>query len=189
MRQNGNYFFAMKRAVFLDRDGVLNRSVLVNGVPKPPSSLEDVEILAGVIEAIQILKNHDFVPVVVTNQPDVARGSAMKSQVEAINSFIGEVTGIEHLYTCFHDDRDLCGCRKPLPGMIFQAVHDLNLDRQKSFAVGDRWRDIAAGQAAGCQTFFINYSYEGKRPILPFIEVISLLEATRIIVGENNEAK
>ena len=174
----------MKRAVFLDRDGVLNRSLLLDGVPRPPTSPGDVQILAGVIEAIQILKSHDLVPVVVTNQPDVARGRITQSQVEAINAHISNATKIEYFYTCFHDDVDLCECRKPLPGLIYRASHELDLSVHGSFLVGDRWRDISAGQAAGCQTFFIDYSYAEKMPKMPYKKVSSLLEAVNLMVGE-----
>jgi D-glycero-D-manno-heptose 1,7-bisphosphate phosphatase len=174
----------MKKAVFLDRDGVLNRSVLIDGVPKPPTSLEEVEILPGVIEAIQYLRRHDFVPVVVTNQPDVARGHITESQVEAINTQISARTKIDHFYTCFHDDADLCACRKPLPGLIHLASRELDLSVHESYLVGDRWRDIAAGQAAGCKTFFIDYSYDEKMPKMPYRKVLSLLEAATLIVEE-----
>jgi D-glycero-D-manno-heptose 1,7-bisphosphate phosphatase len=176
----------MKRAVFLDRDGVLNRSVLVDGVPKPPASVDEVEILAGVIEAIQILKNHDFVTVVVTNQPDVTRGFTTQSQVEAINAYLGDATGVDYFYTCFHDEADNCDCRKPSPGLILQAAKDLNLDIHKSFMVGDRWRDVRAGQAAGCQTFFIDYLYAEMMPKMPYRKVFSLLEAANLMVGEEH---
>jgi len=175
----------MKRAVFLDRDGVLNRSLLVDGIPRPPTSVGEIEILAGVIEAIQILKNHDLVPVVVTNQPDVARGRVTQSQVEAINARIGAATKIEFFYTCFHDDADFCDCRKPSPGLIYRAVDDLDLVVKDSFMVGDRWRDIAAGQAAGCKNLFIDYSYLEKRPVGPFRRVSSLIEAAYLIIGDS----
>lgn len=171
----------MRKAVFLDRDGVLNQSMLIEGVPKPPISIEDVEILPGVVEAIQVLKKYQFVPVVVTNQPDVARGDATQSQVKAINTYIGSLTNIKHFYTCFHDDADLCDCRKPLPGLIYRATHDLNLSLEDSFMVGDRWRDIGAGNAAGCRSFFIDQSCDERKPELPYIKVDSLLSATEII--------
>jgi D-glycero-D-manno-heptose 1,7-bisphosphate phosphatase len=174
----------MKKAVFLDRDGVLNRSVLIDGVPKPPTFVEEVEILPGVIEAIQYLKIHNFVPVVVTNQPDVARGHMTQSQVEAINAQVGARTRIDYFYTCFHDDADLCDCRKPSPGLIYRASRELDLSVSESYLVGDRWRDIAAGQAAGCQTFFIDYSYTEKMPNLPYRKVFSLLEAAILMVEE-----
>lgn len=176
----------MKRAVFLDRDGVLNRSVLHDGVPRPPTTVADVKILGGVIEAIQILKNRNFVPVVVTNQPDVARGLTTRPQVEAINAYIGMVTDIDHFYTCFHDEVDFCDCRKPAPGLIYRASQELGLSVHNSFMVGDRWRDISAGQAAGCQAFFIDYSYSELKPNMPYQTVSSLLEAANLMVGEQN---
>jgi len=176
----------MKRAVFLDRDGVLNRSILIDGHPRPPATLEEVQILDGVVEAINILKIHDFVPVVVTNQPDVARGVISKLNVNKINTKIGRFTGIDFFYTCFHDDFDRCDCRKPSPGLIFRASKELNLDTPESFMVGDRWRDISAGQAAGCKSFFIDYLYPEPGPKRPFTAVKSLLEAVKIILGEQN---
>jgi D-glycero-D-manno-heptose 1,7-bisphosphate phosphatase len=179
----------MKKAVFLDRDGVLNRSILVDGLPKPPSSISDIQILEGAIEAIQILKDHNFIPVVVTNQPDVARGFITQSNVEAINTFIGNALEIVHFYTCFHDDSDLCGCRKPAPGLITCAAQELKLDTSRSYLVGDRWRDISAGQAAGLRTFLIDYPYPEKQPQMPFIRVKSLLEATRIITERSKNER
>jgi D-glycero-D-manno-heptose 1,7-bisphosphate phosphatase len=176
----------MKKAVFLDRDGVLNRSILLHGVPKPPSCIEDIEILDGVIEAIQVLLDNDYVPVVVTNQPDVARGNTTQSQVEAINAHVGAATKIKHFYTCFHDDVDLCDCRKPAPGLILRASSELDLNIQESFMVGDRWRDIEAGQLAGCQSFFIDSLYLEKAPKMPFKKVSSLLDAVKTIIGEHN---
>lgn len=174
----------MKRAVFLDRDGVLNRSILVDGVPTPPISISEIQILEGAIEAVQILKENNFVPVVVTNQPDVARGKISESQVNEINAYIGAASNIKHFYTCFHDDDDLCECRKPKPGLIYRASSELGLDIRNSFLVGDRWRDISAGQAAGCRAFFVDYSYLEKSPNMPFTRVLSLLEATMKILGE-----
>jgi D-glycero-D-manno-heptose 1,7-bisphosphate phosphatase len=142
-----------------------------------------VDILDGVVEAIQILKYQGLVPVVVSNQPNVARGLLTQAIVEDINTRIGEEVKIKYFYTCFHDDGDSCVCRKPLPGLILQAAYELNLDTHKSFMVGDRWRDIAAGQAAGCESFFIDYSYPEPYPNQPFSRVKSLLEAAEIIKG------
>ncbi len=173
----------MKRAVFLDRDGVLNRSVIVDGLPKPPAHIEEVEIISGVFEAIQIFKDCDLLPVVVTNQPDIARGLSTEKDVQAINDLIGRRTAVNFFYTCIHDDIDNCSCRKPSPGLIYRAASDLDIDISESFLVGDRWRDIEAGQAAGCDSFFIDYSYPEKLPRIPFTRVVSLLEAAQIIQG------
>jgi D-glycero-D-manno-heptose 1,7-bisphosphate phosphatase len=176
-----------RRAVFIDRDGVINRSDVVDGIPRPPRDLDNVEIINGVVEAIQTLVENDYLPVVITNQPDVARGKTSQLLVKEINEYVGRVTGIEHFYTCFHDGIDKCECRKPLPGLIYKAAIDLDLDISNSFLVGDRWSDISAGHAAGCTAFFIDYSYPGKRPDLPYIGVSSLMEAVTMIIKDFNE--
>ncbi len=179
----------MKRAAFLDRDGVINKANLVQGVPRPPTSVDDVVILDGVSEAITRLKEHNFVPVVITNQPDVARGRILHRTVTEMNEFIGNSLGIEHFYVCTHDDQDFCSCRKPSTGLIDRAVSELNLDVANSFLVGDRWKDIEAGQKSGCTNFFIDYTYPEKQPNTPFTQVSSLLEAVNIMIGAKNAAK
>jgi len=172
----------MKRAVFLDRDGVINKASISNGIPVPPNNLKEVVILAGVKEAIKMLDENNFDIVVVTNQPDVARGRVSKESVEAINSSLGKKLGIKYFLVCYHDDLDGCDCRKPKPGLLLNAARNLDIDLNKSFLVGDRWRDINAGQTAGCACFFIDYKYREKSPDLPFIKVSSLLEAVQIIL-------
>jgi D-glycero-D-manno-heptose 1,7-bisphosphate phosphatase len=172
----------MRRAVFLDRDGVINRAFVMDGVPTPPKNLIEVEVIFGVKEAIKLLTESHFVVVVVTNQPDVARGTSNRDSIESINSYLGHELGIEHFFTCFHDDPQGCDCRKPKPGLLQNAASELDLDLQNSYLVGDRWRDIAAGQAAGCKCYFIDYQYEGKSPKLPFTKVSSLIEAARLIL-------
>jgi D-glycero-D-manno-heptose 1,7-bisphosphate phosphatase len=172
----------MSRAVFLDRDGVLNRAIIVAGLPRPPVGEAEIEILEGAAEAIQKLKGNGYIPVVVTNQPDVARGMVSSDEVHAINRYIGLELDIDHFYVCFHDDKDLCACRKPAPGLIIRASLENHLDISKSVLVGDRWRDIAAAQAAGCPSYFIDYSYSEKFPQMPFTRVSSLLEAAEIII-------
>ena len=176
----------MRRAAFLDRDGVLNKTYLVQGVPRSPTSVDEVVILDGVSEAITRLKVHNFVPVVITNQPDVARGKILLKIVTEMNEFIGKSLGIEHFYVCTHDDQDFCSCRKPSTGLIDRAVSELNLDISNSILVGDRWKDIEAGQKSGCNNFFIDYSYPEKRPNAPFTKVLSLLEAVEIVTGAKN---
>ena len=174
----------MRRAVFLDRDGVINRAIVRNGKPYPPSSLVDLEILPGVYEALQKLHDANYFLVVVTNQPDVARGAAKIEDIERINAFLSSRLPIDDFKTCYHDSRDKCSCRKPLPGALIEAGKQHNINLAKSFMVGDRWRDIEAGASAGCKTFFINYSYKEKSPEAPDYVVLSLFEAVKIILGE-----
>lgn len=174
----------MRRAVFLDRDGVINRAIVCGGKPYPPSTLEQLEILPGVSEALDRLHAANYLLIVVTNQPDVARGTAKMEDVEQMNSILASQLPIDEFLTCYHDSGDGCDCRKPLPGSLLKAAKEHHIDLSKSFMVGDRWRDIEAGQSAGCKTFFINYRYLEQKPDAPDFIVSSLLEAEKIILGE-----
>lgn len=173
----------MKRAVFLDRDGVLNRAVIRNGRPFPPSTVADVQILPGVLEATLRLKAAGFVLIVVSNQPDVARGTASRETVEAINDHLGRALPIDQFIMCYHDSGDGCRCRKPLPGMLLQGAREFDIDLATSYMVGDRWRDIQAGIAAGCQTIFLDYEYAEQRPEGYDHAVFSFAEAASFILG------
>jgi D-glycero-D-manno-heptose 1,7-bisphosphate phosphatase len=151
---------AVKAAVFLDRDGVINRSIVRNGRPYPPQRLEDLEILPGVQEALERLKVAGFATVVVTNQPDVARGRQTREVVEAMHSRLAELLSLDEFRVCYHDDQDGCPCRKPKPGLLMQTpIYDL----ARSVMVGDRWRDVEAGRRAGCRAaVLIDYDYAGE---------------------------
>jgi len=176
------------RAVFLDRDGVINRAFVRDGKPYPPSGPEELEILPGVPEALSRLSAAGFRLVVVTNQPDVARGKQSREAVEAIHAILRDQLPIDEFRVCYHDDADRCSCRKPLPGMLLQAAADLGLDLSASCLVGDRWRDVEAGIAAGCSTYFIDYGYDEQKPQSITFKVSSLYEAALIILnGGGNE--
>lgn len=179
--------FKLKRGAFLDRDGVINETVLCNGINRPPNSTDEIIIIDGVTDAIQILKELRIIPIVVTNQPDVARGTATQVDVNAINAKIMDLTGIQHVYTCFHDDLDNCLCRKPKPGLLLKAIEDLDIDLNKSFLVGDRWRDIEAGQILGLDSFFIDNLNNEKIPNAPYTRVQSLFEAVNLIVRDTDD--
>ena len=174
----------MRRSVFLDRDGVINKAIVRDGKPFPPASLAELEILPGVHDALQKLHSANYLLVVVTNQPDVARGLAKIEDVELMNTFLSAQLPIDVFKTCYHDSSDQCSCRKPLPGALLDAAKDYDIDLSRSYMVGDRWRDIEAGASAGCKTFFINYSYKEKSPEAPDYVVLSLFEAVKIILGE-----
>jgi D-glycero-D-manno-heptose 1,7-bisphosphate phosphatase len=145
-----------RAAVFLDRDGVINRSLVRGNVTHPPSTPEEFEFLPGVAEACQRLHEAGFPLVVVTNQPDVARGATSRSAVEELNDLVRAVLPVLDVLCCFHDDADDCECRKPKPGMLHEASKKWNLDLSRSFLVGDRWSDIVAGQSAGCRAVLID---------------------------------
>lgn len=146
-------------AVFLDRDGILNRAVVRDGKPFPPAKLEDVEILEGAVASLHQLAESGYALIGITNQPDVARGTQTREVVESINAFIQSRLPVREIYVCYHDSADQCDCRKPKPGLIWQAAQKFELDLSLSWMVGDRWKDIAAGQAAGLKTIFVDYHY------------------------------
>lgn len=175
-----------KRAVFLDRDGVINRAVVRNGKSYPPETLDDFELLPGVEQAIQALRKAGFLIIVVTNQPDVATGVQQRGVVEAMHKKLRTLAPCDDIKVCYHTDSDDCECRKPKPGMLLDAASEWNVDLGRSFMVGDRWRDIAAGAAAGCATFFIDYGYAEQRPVNPGVVVRSLEEASSHILRETN---
>ena len=165
-------------AVFLDRDGVLNRSLVgADGIPRPPATVDQVEILPGVREALDKLKSLGFELVVVTNQPDIARGSIALETVEAINGHLRTELGLLDFRVCPHDDRDACTCRKPLPGLLLRAAAERALDPTRSYMVGDRWRDIEAGRRAGCMTILLDSSHAEAVVSEPDHRARSLLEA------------
>ena len=174
----------MRRAVFLDRDGVINRAVVRDGKPYPPANLVEMEILPGVRDAMASLHSEGWLLIVVTNQPDVARGTMKIDDVESINNYLQQVLPIDEFRTCYHDSGDGCSCRKPLPGALLAAAKTLDIDLSASYMIGDRWRDTEAGERAGCQTFFIEYGYTEKQPQNVSFRVQSLAEAAIIILGK-----
>ena len=173
-----------RRAVFLDRDGVINQTIVRDGKPYPPQKESDCTLTAGAYRALERLHQSGFELIVVTNQPDVARGTQSREAVEAISERLHrELPMIDAFYTCFHDDRDACRCRKPKPGLVLDAARDRAIDLHRSYMVGDRWRDIAAGQGAGVKTVFIDYGYDERQPDSPDARVGSLPEAVDWILA------
>lgn len=153
------------RAVFLDRDGVLNRAVVRDGVPHPPASLDELEVFPEAPEACRRLRRNGFVTVLVTNQPDIARCTTTREQVDAIHRQLASRIPLDDIRVCPHDDQDGCACRKPAPGMLLDAAAALGLDLPSSVMVGDRWRDVEAGRRAGCRTVMIDHRYAETRRV------------------------
>jgi D-glycero-D-manno-heptose 1,7-bisphosphate phosphatase len=190
---SGNFAFAtenkigrneMNRAVFLDRDGVINRAVVKNGRPFPPATIKEVELLPEVKHSLGALSDAGYLLIVVTNQPDVARGVTPRHVVEEINRHLGKSLPITEFYTCYHDNDDDCDCRKPKPGALLTAARNHQIDLQNSYMIGDRWRDMEAGDRAGCKTIFVDYGYREKQPDTVSHRVTSTGEAAQIILEE-----
>jgi D-glycero-D-manno-heptose 1,7-bisphosphate phosphatase len=177
----------VRPAVFLDRDGVLNHSPVVDGKPVSPRGLDDVELLPGVPEACERLRAGCYLLIVVTNQPEITRGTLTREAVDAVNGYLAERLPLDEIVICPHDDGDRCACRKPKPGMLLDAARRHGIDLQASYLVGDRWRDIEAGQAAGVRTVFIDRGYDEACPQNPDAIVSDLTEATVWILDDANK--
>lgn len=173
----------MRRAVFLDRDGVINANLERDGRPVAPTTLAEFRILPGVEDAVRQFKEHGFLVIVITNQPDVANGRTERSTVEAMHEVIRSRLTVDDIRTCFHNDAAGCGCRKPKPGLIFEAATEHDIDLARSYVIGDRWRDVAAGRAAGCATIFVDYGYKQDGANCPHEVVQSLPEAAKLIIA------
>ena len=172
----------MRRAVFLDRDGIINRAIVREGKPFPPATVEEFEFLPGVQRTIHALREARFLIIIVTNQPDVATGVQCRRVVEAMHDKLRDAKLCDDIKVCYHADLDGCECRKPKPGMLIEAAREWHIDLARSFMVGDRWRDIEAGRAAGCYTFFVDYSYRERCADSPDAVVGSLEEAGGLIL-------
>jgi len=140
----------INKAIFFDRDGILNK--LVFG--RPPWEISEIEIFNESWKLLEIAKEFSYIPVIITNQPDAARGSVDLDNLNKINSFICNKLDIKFSYICNHGEDGICHCRKPSPGMIFKASKDLKINLSKSFLIGDREKDIQAGFYAGCRTIY-----------------------------------
>jgi len=174
----------VRRAVFLDRDGVINRPLVRNGKPYPPASIAEFEILPGVEEACARLKVAGWLLVVATNQPDVGRGTQRREEVEAMHAAMGERLPFDRVEVCYDPGQGQPSeFRKPAPGMLLRAARELDIDLAQSWMVGDRWRDIDCGAAAGCRTIFIDYGYDEQLRAQPTHRAASLLEASAIVLS------
>jgi D-glycero-D-manno-heptose 1,7-bisphosphate phosphatase len=172
----------MVKAVFLDRDGVINANLERDGKPVAPTTLAEFRILPGVVDAARRLKDAGFLLVVATNQPDVRNGITAKAAMEAMHDEIRAQMPIDDIMICLHNDADNCACRKPKPGLLLDAAGKHGIDLRASYFVGDRWKDVHAGQAAGCRTIFVDYGYRQDRPATPDHTVKSLAEAAEYIL-------
>jgi D-glycero-D-manno-heptose 1,7-bisphosphate phosphatase len=151
-------------AVFLDRDGVLSRALMVDGQPRTPMRAADFEVLAGAAAACRRLRHAGYLLIVVTNQPDVARGLLPSAELEAMHATLRLKVPVDDVRVCPHDDDDRCGCRKPAPGMLVAAAKAHGIDLDASILVGDRWRDIEAGRRAGCRTVLVDHGWRERLP-------------------------
>ena len=175
---------ASRRAVFFDRDGVLNEAIVRDGKPYSPAGLEEVVIPGDAHEALRRLQDAGFVLIGATNQPEVARGTQRREIVEAINAALLDRLPLERIFVCYHDDRDGCSCRKPRPGLLLQAAEEYGIDLARSFMIGDRWRDVEAGRRAGCRTVLLVGRHSEEVPTAPEYTAQSLSDAASWVLSQ-----
>lgn len=170
-------------AVFLDRDGTLNHAVIRDGKSFPPPTVDEFRLLPDVVRAATVLKTAGYLLIVVTNQPDVGAARQRREVVEAMHEKLRGWLPVDEIRVCYHTDEDGCACRKPAPGMLLDAAAAWHIDLRASYMIGDRWRDIDAGRAAGCRTLFIRNHYDERQPLASDAVVESLGEAADLIIA------
>jgi D-glycero-D-manno-heptose 1,7-bisphosphate phosphatase len=171
----------LRSAVFLDRDGVLNDVSVRDGTPIPPSSLGELRLLPGVAAACRRLRDLGYVLVVVTNQPDIARGAQSRDEVDRMHAYLREQLPLDDIVVCPHDDADDCWCRKPRPGMLLDAARRHGLNLASSFCVGDRWRDIEAARRVGVRAIYVDRHYGERAAVGAYAVVAGLPDAVPLI--------
>jgi D-glycero-D-manno-heptose 1,7-bisphosphate phosphatase len=170
------------RAVFLDRDGVINRTVWRRDAARAPQDLSEWVWVDGVHDTLRELSARGYVLLACTNQPDVARGWQTREQVDEFHALIERELPVTRVYACFHDSADACTCRKPLPGLLLTAAQDYAVDLASSWMVGDRASDVEAGRAAGCQTVYLRHASDrGPLPAAADHEIAALHELLAIV--------
>ena len=179
-----------RSAVFLDRDGVINRVAVRNGMPFPPCRVEEFELYEDVSDGCARLKAANFLLVVITNQPDVGRGTQSREAVDAMNlKMQSALPSLDRVEVCYHAGKRYgqpCDCRKPRPGMILRAAAELKIDLGASYVIGDRWRDIDCARAAGCRAIFIERGYKESLCETPDFTVANFNDAVSALLGDAN---
>jgi D-glycero-D-manno-heptose 1,7-bisphosphate phosphatase len=159
---------------------------MIDGIPHPPPSEADTHIMPGIRDVLAMAMKMGYLVIVITNQPDYAKGIQTKEEIENINDYLLNELPIDRIYTCWHKTEDNCLCKKPKIGLFLEAQKDYNIDFNKSFMVGDRSVDIEAGNRVGCTTIFLNNIYETyENNILSFDYIIDSVEEIKKIIEEN----
>lgn len=147
------------KAIFLDRDGILNKAIVVNNKPKSPKNINEL-VLNKSLKKFLLEAKKKFLLICVTNQPEVGRKKFSKIEIEKINNYIKDFFNLDDIFTCYHEKDNLCDCRKPNTGMLLKSQKKYSIDLKKSIVIGDRWKDITMGKKAGCKTIFVDYKYD-----------------------------
>ncbi len=173
----------MQKAIFLDRDGILIKIKKYKNKPYSVDNFNKVQFVNYIKLLLKKLKKK-YLLIMITNQPNVARGIIKKKEVIKINNYIRDKLNLDDVFCCFHDNKDNCFCRKPKPGMLLKAKKKWKIDMKKSYFIGDRKKDVLAGKKAGCKNIFINYDYDEK---LPSKKDCKYLKSIKDVIGYIND--
>lgn len=166
----------MLSAIFLDRDGIINVTNIINRKPVAIYNASQLVFVDGIVELVRYFCDLGFLIFCITNQPDISRGKLSEKNVLEINEKIMKELPIKKIYVCPHDDADKCECRKPKTGMLMEAKREYYIDMKSSWVIGDRWSDIECGKSAGCKTIFVDYGYSENLLSIPDITVKNIKE-------------
>ena len=170
-----------RRAVFLERDGVINEVVFRDGKPASPRTMAEFQFIDGILRPLKDLQTAGIDLFIVSNQPDVARGLLAQSVLDEMTTKIMKEIPLKAMLVCTHDDADACDCRKPKPGMLLQIAKRNGIDLSLSFMVGDSMKDIEAGRSVGAKTILLRRNYNDG--VFADNIVNHLSEASALILG------
>jgi len=173
-----------KKAVFLDRDGVLVKSIVRKGKGYAPTNLKNFRIYKDSFKCIKVLNSLGFKTIVVTNQPDVERKLISNKTLKKMHNLLKKKTKVTKIFFCPHTLEAKCKCRKPRTGMLNKASQMFNINFKKSYMVGDRSIDIDCGNKVGCKSIFIDRNYLEKKPLKQIVSVRNIKEATKFILRD-----
>jgi D-glycero-D-manno-heptose 1,7-bisphosphate phosphatase len=152
----------MKRAVFIERDAILNE---VKNGPKQqisPLTLEEFKVNLAAKEPMQKLKAAGFVLIATTNQPGLSRGYQSRRELDRMHDLLRRTFPLDDILVCPHDEADHCPCRKPRPGLLIEAAFKWHINLDHSFVISDKWQDAEAARTAGCTSLLIKSPYVGQ---------------------------
>ncbi len=175
------------RTAIFDRDGVINRIVMRDGAPASPRNMEEFIIDPEAPAALGRLKAAGFRIYVASNQPDLARSNVAPEIIDAMTAAILAALPIEAVRICPHDDGDGCDCRKPRPGMLLGLARDFGFDLHGAFMIGDTWKDVHAGRAAGCATILLERDY--NRGVVADFKAAALSAAIDLILADEDSRR
>src|SRR5215831_5239836 len=181
----------MKQAVFIERDGVLNRVRIERQYQVSPLTLDDFKIHEGAVPLLKKLKAAGLILITTTNQPGLSRGYQSRRELDRMHDLMGKTFALDDVLICPHDEHDRCPCRKPKPGLLVEAGFKWHLDLDHSFVISDKWQDAEAARIAGCTSLLLKSPWVGtvhRDFVLPHLsdiveKVLRLQAANRAMVA------